>query len=91
MQLREIGREDEFNYELQYFRFFDEEIVVKNGDVLVTTCIFDSMNRTEPTPGGLASKDEMCINNVLVYPATCCAPFKPPLLYQPPQDKAKCE
>jgi hypothetical protein len=91
MQLRDIGKEDEFNYELQYFRFFDEEIVVKNGDVLVTTCIFDSMNRTEPTPGGLASKDEMCINSFLVYPATCCAPFKTHLLSLYLQDKVKCE
>lgn len=71
MQLQDLGREDAYNYELQYTRFLEEQVVVKSGDVLVATCIYDSMDRTQPTPGGLGSKQEMCINFLLTYPATC--------------------
>ena len=77
LQVRDLGREDQFNYELQYTRMFDEQHEVKNGDVVVATCIFDSMDRTEPTRGGLASKEEMCLNSILVYPATCCTACSP--------------
>jgi hypothetical protein len=71
MQLRDIAREDAYNYELQYSRMFDEEVTIRDGDVLTGACIFNSMDRTEVTPGGLASQEEMCINFLLVYPATC--------------------
>lgn len=75
MQMGDLGREDSFNYELQYTRFLPEERTVRNGDVLTTTCIFDSMDRTEVTPGGLGSQEEMCVNFLTVYPASCCTPL----------------
>jgi hypothetical protein len=73
MQLRDIAREDAYNDELQYSRMFDEEVTIRNGDVLTGACMYNSMDRTEVTPGGLASKEEMCINFLLVYPASCRA------------------
>lgn len=73
MQMGDIGREDAFRYELQYARFLDEEVTVRDGDVLTTTCMYDSMDRTEATPGGFGSQEEMCINFLLAYPADCCA------------------
>jgi hypothetical protein len=71
MQVRDIAREDAFNYELQYSRMFDEEVTIRDGDALTGACMFNSMDRTEVTPGGFASQEEMCINFLLVYPATC--------------------
>jgi hypothetical protein len=73
MQLRDIGREDAYKYELQYSRRF-EDIAIKHGDFLSTTCIYNSMERTVVTPGGLASRQEMCFNIFLAYPASCRAP-----------------
>lgn len=73
MQVGDIGRADDFNYEVQYTNMFETELTVRDGDVLTTTCIYDSMDRTEPTRGGLASQEEMCINFFMAYPAECCA------------------
>lgn len=71
------GREDAYSYELQYSRYFEEEVTIRNGDVVAATCMYNSMDRAEATPGGLASQEEMCINFLLVYPATCCASRHP--------------
>lgn len=73
MQIQDVGREDNFNYELQYANIYEEELVIQEGDVLVTTCIYDSMDKTEATPGGLGSQDEMCVGFLLAYPSNCCA------------------
>jgi hypothetical protein len=35
---------------------------------MITHCIYDSTERTEPTLGGPASTDEMCLNYLLYYP-----------------------
>jgi Copper type II ascorbate-dependent monooxygenase, C-terminal domain len=74
MQLRDVAREDAYNYELQYQRMFDEEITIRHGDIVSGACMFNSMDRTEVTPGGLASQEEMCLNFILNYPASCGAP-----------------
>ena len=46
IQVGELGRLDEYNYEIQATYFLDEEVEVRNGDVLTTTCVFDSMDMT---------------------------------------------
>ncbi len=55
------------------FRFDDQEFaaldaVVEPGDELVTHCVYDSTSRTEPTYGGGATTDEMCLNYLLYHP-----------------------
>ena len=39
------------------------------GDSLVTTCTYNSTNRTSSTSYGLSSTDEMCYHYLLYYPA----------------------
>jgi hypothetical protein len=74
MQLNDVGRENAYNYELQYSRMFDEHITIRCGDVLHGACIYNSMERTEVTPGGVSSQQEMCTSFILVYPASCGTP-----------------
>jgi hypothetical protein len=79
MQVQDIGREDNYNYELQYSRFLDKEVILKDGDMLSAVCMYNSMDRDKPTRGGLASAEEMCVNFLLVYPSECCMrPFSSP-------------
>lgn len=39
-----------------------EDVVIKPGDKIQTTCVFDSTNRSERTRFDLATYDEMCLN-----------------------------
>ena len=73
MQIGDLGRQDAFNYEIQTTYFREEEVTVRDGDVITTTCVYDSMDKTEATPGGLGSQEEMCVNFLMVYPAACRA------------------
>ncbi|CAI5491469.1 unnamed protein product [Closterium sp. Naga37s-1] len=39
------------------------------GDELKTTCVWDSSSRSQVTPGGPATSDEMCVGYLIYYPA----------------------
>ena len=75
MQLGDLGRQDAFNYELQSSQFRDEEALVRHGDVVTTTCVYNSMDRAEVTTGGLGSQEEMCANYMFFYPGDCGMSF----------------
>lgn len=57
-----------FEYGYQYSKSLNE-VKLLPGDRLITTCQYDTSEDTEPVPGGLASKDEMCFAWVDYYPA----------------------
>ncbi|ETN38994.1 uncharacterized protein HMPREF1541_07036 [Cyphellophora europaea CBS 101466] len=57
-----------FDYGYQFSKNLDS-IQLLPGDQLITTCEFDTSNDTEPVPGGLPSKHEMCFAWVDYYPA----------------------
>lgn len=40
------------------------------GDFLETTCIYNTMEKSNATIGGHAITDEMCVNYLHYYPAT---------------------
>jgi len=67
-EIMNLGKNDNFDFNLQSFVKFETPRVIKANDRLETHCIYDSTNRTEPTLGGEASTDEMCFNFVLSYP-----------------------
>lgn len=58
----------DFEYGYQFSKSLDS-IKLLPGDQLITTCEFDTSNDTEPVPGGLPSKYEMCFAWVDYYPA----------------------
>ncbi len=60
-------RNDPYDFGLQYVEPLDATL--EPGDELVTHCIYDSSDRTEPTNGGDGSDDEMCLNYLFHYPA----------------------
>lgn len=61
-----IAREDPYSFDNQWFQPAD--ITLEAGDTLETRCTYDSSDRTEVTPGGVASTEEMCINFMMYYP-----------------------
>lgn len=67
VSLGELGKSDPYDFDLQYVQPL--EVTIEPGDELVTHCIYDSSTRTEPTLGGDASDDEMCLNYLFHYPA----------------------
>ncbi|CAG7731030.1 unnamed protein product [Allacma fusca] len=62
------------NYDNHYSTHYQEIRQLKNptrilpGDVLLTTCEFDTVDRSEITLGGFAISDEMCVNYIHYYP-----------------------
>ena len=58
----------DFEYGYQFSKSLNS-VKLLPGDKLITTCEFDTSNDTEPVPGGLPSKDEMCFAWVDYYPA----------------------
>ena len=43
-----------------------DDVKIRPGDKIQTTCVFDSSSRTKPTRFDLATYDEMCLNTVSV-------------------------
>lgn len=67
-----LGNIDNFDSELNLgYKMKDSESKRKlnKGDLLATTCIFNTEDVTGPTRGGFGTYDEMCINFVMFYPA----------------------
>lgn len=58
----------DFEYGYQFSKSL-EEIKLLPGDKFITTCEYNTMNDTEPVPGGPSSADEMCFAWVDYYPA----------------------
>ena len=58
----------DFEYGYQFSKNLNS-VQLLPGDKLITTCEYNTMNDTEPVPGGLPSEDEMCFAWVDYYPA----------------------
>jgi len=58
----------DFEYGYQFSKSLNS-VQLLPGDKLITTCEYNTMNDTEPVPGGLPSEDEMCFAWVDYYPA----------------------
>lgn len=42
--------------------------IIFQGDSLITTCTYNTVNRDNVTLGGFAISDEMCVNYIHYYP-----------------------
>ena len=58
----------DFEYGYQFSKSLNS-VKLLPGDKLITTCVYDTSNDTQPVPGGLPSEDEMCFAWVDYYPA----------------------
>lgn len=61
----DLGSQSRWHYDDQaMFPLMSRNLTVQAGDVIQSTCIFDSQGRTEATPMGLNTWDEMCFTQV---------------------------
>jgi hypothetical protein len=65
-RLSEIASQVPFDFNFQQFQPTD--VLIRPGDEVVTRCTYDSSGRDGVTVGGVASRDEMCINFMMYYP-----------------------
>ena len=63
-------KDDHYDFNYQIFRYLPEEIKVLPGDQLMTDCHYNTVDKTEPTFGGEATHEEMCLTFVRYYPRT---------------------
>eukprot|EP00191_Tetraselmis_sp_GSL018_P005213 CAMPEP_0177618004 /NCGR_PEP_ID=MMETSP0419_2-20121207/25284_1 /TAXON_ID=582737 /ORGANISM="Tetraselmis sp., Strain GSL018" /LENGTH=505 /DNA_ID=CAMNT_0019116753 /DNA_START=97 /DNA_END=1614 /DNA_ORIENTATION=+ len=68
-----FGRNDAFDADLQ--RAYPANatgqgyFALRDGDLLATTCVYDTSGSARPVRGGFGSADEMCIHFMLFHPA----------------------
>jgi len=68
VHITNIGNETQWDFNRQEQVVLEKEIEIRNGDTLITTCTYDSTNRTTITRGGFPTTSEMCFNYVGYYP-----------------------
>ncbi|GFR94142.1 tyramine beta hydroxylase [Elysia marginata] len=69
-ELPELNRDDHYSSHFQEIRRLEPPVAVMPGDALITTCDYDTRNRTSATVGGFSISDEMCVNYIHYYPKT---------------------
>jgi len=67
-EITEIIRDENYDFNYQQTHLLREEIPFKAGDEVINYCRYNTMSRKDATIGGLATKDEMCLNFILYYP-----------------------
>ena len=55
-----------WDYDWQRFYFYRDPIELREGQMLETTCVFDTSKETRPIFPGLGTNDEMCLFGVYV-------------------------
>ncbi|XP_063000713.1 dopamine beta-hydroxylase [Elgaria multicarinata webbii] len=65
-----VNRDSHYSPHFQEIRMLKEVVSVFPGDVLRTTCMYNTEDRTDATVGGFGITDEMCVNYVHYYPQT---------------------
>lgn len=81
-ELPAIGVDARYDFNLQTIHFLGDGggngRRVLPGDSLLTTCVYDTVSRSERTYAGLASTQEMCMSFIWYYPkveATTCGSY----------------
>ncbi|XP_032757751.1 dopamine beta-hydroxylase [Rattus rattus] len=70
-QQREVvNRDNHYSPHFQEIRMLKNAVTVYQGDVLITSCTYNTENRTMATVGGFGILEEMCVNYIHYYPKT---------------------
>ncbi|KAF4518098.1 hypothetical protein B566_EDAN007799, partial [Ephemera danica] len=67
-ELAPIVEDNHYDFKYQQARVLKKEKTVYPGDELITECVYETSNRSEPTFGGFSTKEEMCLAFILHYP-----------------------
>uniref|UniRef100_A0A915DXV7 Tyramine beta-hydroxylase n=1 Tax=Ditylenchus dipsaci TaxID=166011 RepID=A0A915DXV7_9BILA len=70
VKIGEINRDNHYSPHWQHLQQFSKHVKVLSGDVLSTTCVYDTTQKKVWTWGGYGIDDEMCVNYIHYYPAT---------------------
>ncbi|XP_007475311.2 dopamine beta-hydroxylase [Monodelphis domestica] len=65
-----VNRDDHYSPHFQEIRMLKKIVTVLPGDVLVTSCTYNTESRELATVGGLSITKEMCVNYIHYYPLT---------------------
>ncbi|XP_045326225.1 dopamine beta-hydroxylase [Leopardus geoffroyi] len=65
-----VNRDDHYSPHFQEIRMLKKMVSVRPGDVLVTSCTYNTEDRELATVGGFGILEEMCVNYVHYYPQT---------------------
>jgi hypothetical protein len=77
-----VSSEPIWHFDDQFWKsLFHMNLTLRTGDHIQTTCVFNSMGRSEPTRMGPETTDEMCINRFQSWPGTVQADCKGPVWF----------
>ncbi|XP_078082262.1 dopamine beta-hydroxylase [Mustelus asterias] len=65
-----VNADGHYSTHFQEIRLLPKEITVLPGDVLITSCTYNTEDRSHVTVGGFGINEEMCVNYVHYYPQT---------------------
>ncbi|XP_027472269.1 dopamine beta-hydroxylase [Zalophus californianus] len=65
-----VNRDDHYSPHFQEIRMLKKIVSVQPGDVLITSCTYNTGDRKLATVGGFGILEEMCVNYVHYYPQT---------------------
>ncbi|XP_070451030.1 dopamine beta-hydroxylase isoform X1 [Equus przewalskii] len=65
-----VNRDDHYSPHFQEIRMLKKVVSVHPGDVLITSCTYNTEDRKLATVGGFGILEEMCVNYVHYYPQT---------------------
>ncbi|NXA34878.1 DOPO hydroxylase, partial [Eudromia elegans] len=67
---RVVNADRHYSPHFQEIRMLKELVPVMPGDELITTCTYNTQDRSQATVGGFGIMEEMCVNYVHYYPQT---------------------
>jgi len=68
--LRELGRNDNYDFNSQEWIPYSSPLTIMPGDQLKTTCVYNTVGRDKTTEWGEGTSDEMCLQFISYYPKT---------------------
>ncbi|XP_068104131.1 dopamine beta-hydroxylase [Hyperolius riggenbachi] len=69
-QVGVVNADKHFSPHFQEIRMLKKSVQVLPGDLLITSCLYNTEDRSGATLGGFSITDEMCVNYVHYYPHT---------------------
>lgn len=68
VELPEIVRDDNYDFNFQDIQILRKEVHIKPGDDLIHYCQYETMDRDKLVEGGISTSQEMCLNFLFYYP-----------------------
>ncbi|CAI4221546.1 unnamed protein product [Auanema sp. JU1783] len=70
VKVGELNRDNHYSPHWQHVQQVRPYVHVKQGDVLATTCVYETRDRSSMTLGGYGIEDEMCVNYIYYFPVS---------------------